>query len=45
MKVTVESKQQFTDTSSLEDYFKPFRNNIVGMDTMFQSPYGNKKIK
>jgi selenocysteine lyase/cysteine desulfurase len=31
-------------TSSLEVYFKPFRENIVGVDQTFQSPYGEKKI-
>jgi len=31
-------------TSNLEDYFKPFRNNIVGIYQEFKSPYGNQKI-
>ena len=31
-------------TSNLEDYFKPFRNNIVGINQEFKSPYGNQKI-
>ncbi len=30
--------------SSLEQYFEPFRNNIIGRDTCFDSPYGRKKI-
>ncbi|NNK61305.1 MAG: aminotransferase class V-fold PLP-dependent enzyme [Flavobacteriaceae bacterium] len=30
--------------SELEDYFKPFRQNIVGIDQEFTSPYGVKKI-
>jgi len=30
--------------SSLEQYFEPFRNNIIGRDTCFDSPYGTKKI-
>ena len=30
--------------SKLEDHFSLFRNNIVGIDTYFESPYGNKKI-
>jgi len=30
--------------SELEDYFKPFRANIVGIDQEFESPYGLKKI-
>ncbi|PWH82534.1 selenocysteine lyase [Algibacter marinivivus] len=29
---------------SLEEYFKPFRDNIVGVDEYFDSPYGRKKI-
>lgn len=29
---------------SLEQYFKPFRDNIVGVDEYFDSPYGKKKI-
>lgn len=31
-------------TSGLEDYFEPFRNNIVGIDQYFESPYGRKKV-
>nr|WP_111307634.1 aminotransferase class V-fold PLP-dependent enzyme [Confluentibacter sediminis] len=29
---------------SLEDYFEPFRQNIVGIEKEFESPYGRKKI-
>ena len=29
---------------SLEDYFKPFRENIVGRDQTFTSPFGEQKI-
>jgi len=29
---------------SLENYFLRFRNNIIGIDQTFESPYGNKKI-
>jgi len=36
----VKSKQK----SSLEAYFKPFRDNIVGIDLEFESPYGIQKI-
>ena len=32
------------NTSSLEQYFAPFRNNIIGIDQEFESPYGIKKI-
>lgn len=30
--------------SKLEEYFKPFRDNIVGIDLEFESPYGKQKI-
>ena len=30
--------------SKLEHYFEQFRNNIVGVDAYFNSPYGRKKI-
>lgn len=30
--------------NTLENYFKTFRENIVGIDQSFQSPYGEKKI-
>ena len=30
--------------SKLEQYFKPFRDNIVGIDLEFESPYGQQKI-
>ena len=29
---------------NLESYFSTFRNNIIGMDQTFQSPYGEQKI-
>lgn len=28
----------------LEKYFEPFRNNIIGINQHFQTPYGEKKI-
>ncbi len=31
-------------TTNLESYFEQFRNNIVGIDQYFESPYGRKKI-
>jgi selenocysteine lyase/cysteine desulfurase len=34
-------KQQM---GNLEDYFKPFRDNIVGYNQTFTSPYGNQRI-
>ena len=30
--------------NSLEEYFEPFRKNIIGYDYIFKSPYGEKKI-
>ncbi len=30
--------------SSLEDFFAPFRQNIVGIDQTFRSPYGEQRI-
>jgi selenocysteine lyase/cysteine desulfurase len=30
--------------SKLEKYFTPFRENIIGLDTKYQSPYGEQKI-
>lgn len=30
--------------SNLENYFSKFRNNIIGIEQEFESPYGNKKI-
>jgi selenocysteine lyase/cysteine desulfurase len=30
--------------SSLENYFSSFRNNIIGIDQTFESPYGKQKI-
>lgn len=32
------------ETTALETYFKQFRDNIVGVDEYFDSPYGRKKI-
>ncbi len=29
---------------NLEEYFESFRKNIVGIDSTFETPYGNKKI-
>ena len=29
---------------NLERYFKPFRDNIVGIDTQFETPYGKQKL-
>ena len=30
--------------SELEQYFKPFRDQIVGIDQEFESPYGTQKM-
>ena len=32
------------ELDSLEAYFKPFREEIIGIDQYFESPYGRKKI-
>jgi len=29
---------------SLEKYFEKYRKNIVGIDTTFESPYGEQKL-
>jgi selenocysteine lyase/cysteine desulfurase len=31
-------------STEMETYFAPFRNNILGIDQTFESPYGTKKI-
>lgn len=31
-------------TSTLERYFKPFRDQIIGIDQTFDTPYGSQKI-
>jgi hypothetical protein len=28
----------------MEEYFKKYRDSIIGIDQTFQSPYGEKKI-
>ena len=33
-----------TKKSEMEAYFEPFRNNILGIDQTFESPFGTKKI-
>ncbi len=30
--------------SQLEKYFEKFRNNIIGIDTVFETPFGTKKL-
>ena len=40
----ISTNSQVKKTSALEDYFKPFRDNIVGIDLEFESPYGVQKI-
>lgn len=32
------------NSNNLEQYFAPFRNNIIGINQEFESPYGIKKI-
>ena len=43
MQAVVE-KQSEVSNGVLEEYFKPFRNNILGIDQEILSPYGNKKL-
>ncbi len=31
-------------TATLEEYFSRFRENIIGIDQYFESPYGRKKL-
>lgn len=38
------SPASLISTTFLEAYFQPFRENIVGIDHTFKSPYGEKKI-
>ena len=38
------SKIDTKQKSQLEQYFKQFRDNIVGIDLEFESPYGKQKI-
>lgn len=40
----ITTKSQTTNRSELELYFEQFRDNIVGIDLMFESPYGTQKI-
>lgn len=39
--ITIEPPLTMT---TLEEYFHPFRKEIIGIDQHFKSPYGNKKI-
>jgi len=38
------SSEEKLKTTALENYFEPFRKNIVGIDQEFDSPFGRKKI-
>ncbi|MBN4070844.1 aminotransferase class V-fold PLP-dependent enzyme [Olleya sp. AH-315-F22] len=40
----ISTKNQKTKDSKLEEYFNQFRDNIVGIDQAFESPYGTQKI-
>jgi len=33
-----------SDSSSLESYFQQFRNGIIGDETTYETPYGEKRI-
>ncbi len=39
-----ESDMELTQDKDLENYFRQFRKNVIGIDAVFQSPYGEKKI-
>lgn len=38
------AKAEEVTTSNLEEYFAPFRENILGVNESFEGPYGRKKI-
>jgi selenocysteine lyase/cysteine desulfurase len=38
------NKEKQNQVSELEQYFQQFRENIVGIDQKFESPYGEKEI-
>ncbi len=40
----IETKEPQVFKSQLEEYFRQFRKNIIGIDQEFTSPYGKKKI-
>ncbi len=40
----MEVQKTITMASELEKYFKPFRENIVGIDQTYETPFGTKKI-
>ena len=41
---TIKKLFKGADHTNLEAYFKPFRDNIIGIDQEFNSPYGKQKI-
>ena len=38
------TKNESKVVNNLEKFFKPFRNNIIGYNQTFESPYGEKRI-
>ncbi|NND12002.1 MAG: aminotransferase class V-fold PLP-dependent enzyme [Flavobacteriaceae bacterium] len=40
----IDTKEPKIFKSQLEEYFKQFRKNIIGIDQEFTSPYGKKKL-
>ena len=40
----ITTQEKTTYKSELERYFKAFRNNILGVDLKFESPYGIQKM-
>lgn len=39
-----ENESRTKDNYTLENYFSKFRNNIIGIDQIFDSPFGEKEI-
>lgn len=44
LKSVSNSKDNCCDSDSLESYFQKFRNGIIGDQTTYQTPYGQKRI-
>ncbi|MEL6674633.1 MAG: aminotransferase class V-fold PLP-dependent enzyme [Bacteroidota bacterium] len=43
-KITVEATRNLLNETSLETYFAPYRENILGVNQFFETPYGRKPI-
>ncbi|HNG06090.1 MAG TPA: selenocysteine lyase, partial [Saprospiraceae bacterium] len=40
----METKTTTSTPTALESYFRPYRNNVVGIDTYFHTPEGKKQM-